>query len=478
MRLLMKHKYLFLTILFILISYIMFGLFIFNDNIWYDEAYQMVLNRYSFSNIVYYIKNDTNGPLYAILLKIVTSIFGDKLYVGRLLSLSIYNIQFIIAFYPMRKLFNLKTSIIYSIISILSSYSLFCSTEIRLYSLSMISVLGAVIYGLLYFKDNNKSKTKNLIFYTIFGIIGTYAHNYATLTIFFLQIMTTIMGIIKKDRKIIITNIIIFICYIPWLRILFKQEEDINGNFWISKPSIDTFTSSMRNIFSNNNLICFILVFIIIYSLINIKKYKRFDINILLVIIPAFLTITLFVIYSMVNNPLFVSKYITPDCGLIYTSISAILVNNNINKNKYLVYLYILLIIPNFIAIYKDNIQDSNDSGTKEMIEFINKNYKGRKIFLNTTESALGLSEYYFPGSKHYLSPDTYLIIRKENIFGDVVRANNYKYDRIIVIYTDKMRHQADFNYFSVNNYHIENYFTSECTYNGGYMVYILKKNY
>ena len=55
-----NHKYFLLTILFIISSFLIFGLNIFNNNIWYDESHQMLLNRLSIIEIIYESKNNVH----------------------------------------------------------------------------------------------------------------------------------------------------------------------------------------------------------------------------------------------------------------------------------------------------------------------------------------------------------------------------------------------------------------------------------
>ena len=72
MNFIKKHKYVFFTIIFIGLAFFIFGLNSFHENIWYDEAYQMILNRYSFADVIYFVSQDFSPPLYAITLKLVT----------------------------------------------------------------------------------------------------------------------------------------------------------------------------------------------------------------------------------------------------------------------------------------------------------------------------------------------------------------------------------------------------------------------
>ena len=88
-----QHKELYTTILFVVLAFLQFGLLSFHHNIWYDEAYQMILNRYSLSDIIYYVSNDFSGPFFALGLKFITTIFGNELWVGRLFSLAIYSVS-------------------------------------------------------------------------------------------------------------------------------------------------------------------------------------------------------------------------------------------------------------------------------------------------------------------------------------------------------------------------------------------------
>ena len=463
-----KHKDLLLTILFITISFIIYGILCFHNNIWYDEAYQMILNRYNIKDIIYFVKNDTSPPLYALLLKLVTSIFGNELYVGRFLSLFIFNIQFILAFYPMKRLYNLKTSIIYSIMILLSFFSIFCSIEVRLYSLSMTSALGATLYSFLYLRDK---KIKDLILYTLFAIVATYSHNYTTIAIFFLQITTSLISLIKKQgRKINIANIIIFITFLPWLKILFGQEKAINGNFWILKPTINTLIDSINKLLSFNNIVCIILLLIIVLAVF--KTNKNTNKLLLLNIVPVFITIISFIIYSLIKNPLFVPKYLTPLCGVIYLIISALLGNT---KLKHLFFIYLLLLIPNFINIYRSEIYNANDRITKEMINFINDNVKGEKVFFNISEDDLGISEYYFPNSTHLVKKDTNIIVRKPELFGNVtLNATDIDDKYIIVLYTSTNNNINRLKELK-GKYTIINYYKDYCPYNNGYEIYILK---
>ena len=185
--LLKKHQYILYSICFIGLAFFIFGLNSFHNNIWYDEAYQMILNRYPLKKIVYFVSQDFSPPLYAISLKLVSTIIPiQPLIIARLLSFFVFSILFIIAFFPIRKIFNTKTSIAFSIILLLVYPSFFASIEARTYSFAMVFTICSTIYALSIIK---RGKLIDYILYTIFSIFAAYSHNYSIMAIFIINNM-------------------------------------------------------------------------------------------------------------------------------------------------------------------------------------------------------------------------------------------------------------------------------------------------
>ena len=122
-----KHYRLILTIMFSLIAIILYGSISNHNNLWYDEAYQMIINQNSLINIVKFVALDFNVPLYYVCLKIITTIFGTNLFVGRMFSLTAIIGCFILSFYKIKDLFNLKTAILFSCFLLSLSCFYYCS---------------------------------------------------------------------------------------------------------------------------------------------------------------------------------------------------------------------------------------------------------------------------------------------------------------------------------------------------------------
>lgn len=467
-----KYKYLLLTILFILVAFLIFGLNSFHENVWYDEAYQMILNRYSLPEIISLVSRDNSGPLYAVSLKLVTSIFGNKVYVARMLSLVIFSVQFILAFYPIRRLYNGKVSFFMSIILLLSSVSAYASIEIRIYSIAMTCTLGAIVYSILYLRDKNKG---DLIKYFIFALCALYTHNYAMVSVCSVLLISTIYSLfIKRDKKMILTNILLFLCYLPWFIVLIRQYLRVTNGYWISKASFLLIVQVFKNLLTDNTLINIILFLLMIISILISFREKRELKSILYYIIPTIGIILLTYFWSAFFTPIFMPRYIVPLCGVLYLMISKIICNN---KNIVIPVIFVILLIPNFWENYKLERKLTEDYQIKEIIQLIDNLPKESFAFYDINEFDLGLVEYYFPNYKHYVDPNMDYILTTPEVYGDVTKENNMTeklivavtpYDVQDVFYIDALVRKgylmiADYRYY--------------IPYNGGFNIYLYEKS-
>ncbi len=389
----------------------------------------MVLNRYPLSKVISYISMDTTPPLYAISLKLFTMVFGDKLWTARLLSLIVFSFNFYLILYPVRKLYNEKVSYILACLMLTSQMAFFASTEIRNYAFSFTFSFASLIYGLLLLRDG---KLKDSILYIIFCGLCSYSHGYCSVFVFILNICLLVTSIINKKNilKILISNVIIAFIFSFWIKILFSQAKGISSGFWILKPSMMEFEKTFKYIFSDINIINIIFVVIILIGIVFLIKNKQK--NFIIPIITSIGTLLLFIIYSYYKTPMYITKYVTTVGGCLYLILAIIL--SNTKKPFYILYL-LLLIIP-FIGYYNTASLKNDDSSTKKWISMVNKNFSKQKVFYHDDEFSIGMSEYYFPGSIHYLNKNTSTVVKTIDMFGDIryiskfrnIPANDYIY--------------------------------------------------
>lgn len=412
-----KHEAILLTIMFSLFAFLLYGSLSFHQNLWYDEAYQLVLNRYSFQEIIYFVSKDFSPPLYALGLKLITNLFGDSLLVGRMFSLSFVIGMFFIAFYPIRRMFGNKTAIFFSSFLLFSSSCFFASIEVRTYSLAMFSTLGATVYAIQLLKEE---KIRYWVLYTLFGIASLYSHNYAILCIFILNIMVFIYSLIKNRTlawKFLLCQTLMFFAFLPWLGILFGQAKELSTSFWIEKPNIETFKSLLTFIFVLDKRIVYSLLLILGIGIgYTIWKDKHRIYDAILILLPCFLSVGFFILWSFYKTPMFIPKYIVPTVGLIFLSISIIY---GTYKNNWIGIVIVVLMCIGSYQMYQQEYPKIDDSSIIEMERFFEKEHDS--YFIHSDESTIGLIEYYIKGTNHIVLDNMTWVVRVPELFGNVV---------------------------------------------------------
>lgn len=420
-----NHKYLFLTIISCIIVFLMFLPLSNHNNVWYDEAYQMVLNKNSLLDIINYVGRDFSPPFYAVLLKLVTFIFGNSLLVGRLVSLSAVFSLIWLAFYPIRKVFNLRVSLIFVVLLITVKFIFYAGIEIRPYSWPMFFTLASIIYILLILKEN---KLHQWFLYTLFGILGSYSHNYAILGIFVNNAIFFIYILLKRRdlilKYLLFTGMIVAF-FLPWMGVLGNQINALNNKFWISRPNQYTFIECVRFLFFNSVTLWGTIIMGLVVGIVNCMSYNKLDLKKgIFVILPFIITIGLFVYSSMTKTPMFIPRYIVPLSGMLILFIAIMF--SNIKSNFLLALVLIIWIVPSF-EVYKEEYRKTDDNSTYEIQKFVLNNSKqGEGIFfLQNREFDLGELSYYFEDAFHICHPKTETVLTNYDLFKTVIEVDS-----------------------------------------------------
>ena len=460
------------ALFFSLLTIFLYGFLCFHENIWYDEAYQMVLNRYSLKDIIYFVSKDFSPPLYAICLKIFTSIFGSSLGVCRLFSLLVYCSLFFLAFFPIQKLFSRKVSLYFSLFLLLFPVSSYISLEIRTYCFAFVFTLTAVVYGALLLKEDS---WKNMILYTIFSILAMYSHNYSIFCIFIFLWIEFFCSLFKKKARLksFLALLITLLAFIPWLNVLMGQAKALNANFWIDAPNLAVLFQCLYFIFGSYKfLVLGIIDVFLIFFFWGIFKQPKKVLKGLYIVLPSLLTLLFFILWSIYKTPMFISRYMVPVLGGIVLFLAVIC---SIPKKNYLFLLLLLFLIYPFFDNYIEEFSKTNDMETKNMIQNIEENSSDQKIFLHIGEFSLGEMEYYFPDSEHYYYENIPIYVTVPEIFGNVhmlsVEEELPKQQYILIS-------KISYEYF-VEEYDLQILDSSffDIPYQGERYVYVLQKN-
>ena len=438
------------------LSYIIFTILslfsislIFNNNIWFDEAYTLSLIQHNYSEVIEILKSDMHPPLYFISLKFFCEIFGYSILVTKIFSVLGYIATLLLGCTVIKKHFGSDTSVVYILTIGAIPMSLYFSVQQRSYEWCIFFVTLCFIEALLFIKS---CKYRHCIIFVIAALFAAYNHIYALLAVGIIFAFLNIY-IFTKSKKlikaIILSDISIIIGYFPWIIPLLYQTEAAAGSFWLKgvEPlSVVVFASG-----------------IVISTLILAKKENRrlsviFAITCVLSVQAIGLLVTIFI------RPFYIARY-----SVVISGIFALLVAFGTQhiKEKVKNIICVLLCALNVACLIGTGIFEYNPS----MNNFFNRFDEiasSTDTFLYC-DSSFGILSYYYPENTHictYYEPwfsafDNVDCVNKNDIVNDIdfdntvwfvknelTKTPDYIKDNFILELTDRFK--CDFNTFEV----------------------------
>lgn len=345
-----------------------------------DEGYQLALNQWSFSKIIYYCSVDYHVPLFAFLVKIFSYIPVDVIFSSRILLSLIVIAHFFVAFFPLERLTNRKFAIIYSFAFLFSPLLIFFALNIRMYSLTNLNLFCVIIYSLLAFRDNTKNDFIKLF---IFSVLSCYSFLLASFITFMILFIMIIYCFFKKKyiimKKFIICFIGVALSFSLWVPVLLNQVSNVTSNrYWRYFPNSGMkFFMDITNIFimSYYNgycvsgkvwavfmLLCCLMIYSILVNLIKrpkkiITKNKELFIIVLVITIISFL----FILFYTYFNKTFSMRYFVILYSMVLFIVIYYLFNNFKVINKLIFLIFILLFYFNYSEVINSKNLSSNN---------------------------------------------------------------------------------------------------------------------
>ncbi len=194
-----------------------------NQSLWLDEATSAVLARdFSFLSILTkFSPGDFHPPLYYLILKLWSLVFGFTEVALRSFSVLTGLVSIYILYLLVRKLFNQRAALISSLLLATSGLHVYFSQEVRMYILASFFVLLSVYFFVKIVKEGGVG---NWVYFSFFIALSGATHY---LTLLILPIFW-LFGIFRKNKfswfkKLFTSHIILFILALLWLPTFAKQ---------------------------------------------------------------------------------------------------------------------------------------------------------------------------------------------------------------------------------------------------------------
>ena len=375
---------------------------------WRDEAFSYLMARLPIHQLLWSTAQDANPPLYYILLKIWTGVFGSAEVALRSLSLIFFWATLYVAFLIMKEVFKLsqKKSLFYLILFLINPLLHYYAFEARMYS--MMAFLATLLFYAL--------MGKKYKLYAITALFALYTHYFLAVVIFF-QVVFFLTTSYKNKKEYInffpplVKSVIWFF---PWMILLAFAHPPIGSSFWVPFSTLKDIFTLPAVIFTGYEkdswlvvsflslLSLFITGFVIYSSLHHVFRQKKLHFPLLLVWsfgIPFFIFVISFI------KPIFVPRY------FIFSAVGMLLlliVCFESIKNKYIRGLLLSIIIFFSLSYSQIQILMRTKAPLKKTFFSIKSEMKSTDIVYVTHEYDFHPAEYYLPSKKVYIYKKTY----------------------------------------------------------------------
>ena len=158
------------------LSYIIFTILslfsislIFNNNVWFDEAYTLSLIQHNYSEVIEILKSDMHPPLYFISLKFFCEIFGYSIPITKAFSVLGYIATLSLGLTVIKKHFGRKASTVYMLTVGAIPMSLYFSVQQRSYQWSIFFVTLCFTEALLFLENHG---TRHCVIFVITALFA------------------------------------------------------------------------------------------------------------------------------------------------------------------------------------------------------------------------------------------------------------------------------------------------------------------
>ncbi len=252
---------------------------VFNNNVWMDEAFTATLVKTDYPGVLRRSMNDTLPPLYNLLLKLATDIFGYKVPVMKLLSASFMIILIAVSSPVINKRFGVKAASVFILALTFMPNMLFYGVEIRMYSLGF---LFSTLSGVMAYECISDPCRKNWIIFTVISVLSGYSHHFALVAAGFVYLFMIIYYLLferENIKRMIICIIASFLLYLPCLLVTAKQIKQVNGYFSMPEVTLSVFIKYMRYPYTVGFTPLSIILLLTVFALFIRLIYKLFKIK-------------------------------------------------------------------------------------------------------------------------------------------------------------------------------------------------------
>ena len=407
---------------------------IFNYNVWNDEASTIIYSLRDWPHLVGTILVDDHPPLYAVLIKLLISVFGYHFVLVKFFSALPLTLMHIWIGVLVMKNETMRasrhTGVLYALFTLVTTLEhnfMYLSTEVRMYSLAMFFVTMSGVYAWKLYRRFSVGNVAGLCLTTLGG---AYTHHFATLCHFFVFLYLLIFVLWQKKgfKRWGVAAGLTILGYSPWLIPLMGQYGEASQGERLTFHFAD-----IRNYFNYvlamewpQTLILGTVLLLSLYTLFfaegrtlrqtivrktkatkkeeeqnasEVLEYsdKEEIVFALCCISVIYLCLLVGVLVNLFVRPVFMARYVSPAFGLMWLGIIILL--EHVPYRRVVVAIAGALILFLCYDGYTARLVSEYDTGTQKIVSFFQEK-AGPQDYIVTNNEHLRISVlgFYFPG--------------------------------------------------------------------------------
>lgn len=380
----------------------------FHGSVWYDESCTAAMIRHPFGEIWRLTAaSDANPPLYYLMLKGVTLLFGSDLPVLRLFSsLGVFSLL-LLGIGPVRRLFGRRTSILFCLLVICAPVMIYAAMDIRMYSWAMLFVTGSALSAQAVLEGGGR---REWLAFTGYSIAGAYTHYYALLGIILIGLYVAGFLLFSRQRCLTSCSLVLIVAvtaYLPWAGNLMGQIAAVSQQFWIQPPTARNLAGGyllfpLRGTIDGVYTLPLLAVVLAAALPGYLKLYRASSQagGSSLYLAVYLLTIITGVTVSWLFRPVLVHRYLIPVAGLLFVSLAhAISTNGSRKARTCCIICLVATAVAGNAAVFRQAYRDENTAA----VRLIAQQLADDDLFLHSHFATVGIYSFYFPRHRHYL---------------------------------------------------------------------------
>lgn len=371
---------------FVLLSAVYLSL-VWNNNVWMDEAFTASLVHTDFRGVIERSMADTLPPLYNIILKLMTDIFGYSIPVMKITSVIPMLLTLLIGATVVRRRFGIRTALLFMLFITFMPLFMYYGVEIRMYSLGFFFATASGVYA---YEIVCKPTYRNWAVFTVYSTLAGYSHHFAFVTVAFAYFYLLLYFIFVKRDKLKNWFLCLgatFLLYLPCLVVTLKQFSRVSGYF--SMPDIDAAMFFQYCVYpyivrvrSASVLCALLMLSALVCFAINMiqKKGNRTKTIFAICLFTVYYGVLLFgtVVCTVMDANIFVDRYLFFATGLLWL-FAAIMLTESDNTFYAAVTASLIIGICSYSVEYKTEYGNSAD----EEIAFLRDNIREGDVYFS-----------------------------------------------------------------------------------------------